>query len=243
VAFISAGHLEKTLKTIESNKIRLNRYRFRPTGYPGHRPRYSFLFTSRGLLRLKLGSLDYFLKSNNLSPLKDRIAVLAYGSNACPGQLLNKCIEQPRLDNLPVLYGKLHGAAAVYCHRLSGNGYVPATLASSKTEQSTWITLLTSEQLHAMDISEGRPTYYQFARILDVDFTIGSREISPIYSYVNIRGGVMLLNGKPVKIRNVGQKEAKTLLRQASPGEASALLKFQALPLSVSPTPMEIRAR
>jgi len=75
---------------------------------------------------VKLNTLEKFLQTRGLPSLADRYAVVAYGSNACPQQLLNK-----RLTDVPVIYGRLVGAEAVYAARRTqkGKGHVPATLA------------------------------------------------------------------------------------------------------------------
>jgi hypothetical protein len=127
-----------------SRKIPINRYPFTPATYPGRRPRFSFFFTSKGIYRLKFRALRSLLKKHGLPSLDERYAILAYGSNACPDQLLNK-----NLTDVPVLYGRLKGAEVVYAGRKTQKGYVPATLARKKGTRSSWVTLLTREQLTA----------------------------------------------------------------------------------------------
>ena len=138
-------------------RIPINRYPFTPDTYPGRRPRFSFFFTPQGICPVRLGTLGKLLQSRDLPPLDERYAILAYGSNACPGQLRQKC-EEYGLNDVPVLYGRLTGAETVYARRTTNRGYVPATLAKAKTSRSSWITLLTAEQLRAMDRSETAPT-------------------------------------------------------------------------------------
>src|SRR5258706_5658743 len=166
-------------------KIPINRYQFTPATYPGRRPRFSFFFTSKGIYRLKFRALRRLLKKHGLPSLDERYAILAYGSNACPDQLLNK-----NLTNVPVLYGRLKGAEAVYAGRKTQKGYVPATLARKTGTRSSWITLLTTEQLATMDISEGRRNHtYVLAELSNVQFFVGRCQLVPLYTYVNIRGG------------------------------------------------------
>ena len=70
--------------------IPINRYPFTPGAYPGIRPKFSFFLSSEGIIRLKPSKVDRFLAERNLPPLNSRYAILAYGSNACPGQLVAK---------------------------------------------------------------------------------------------------------------------------------------------------------
>src|SRR5260370_34368559 len=134
-----------------SPRIPVNRYPFTVATYPGCRPRFSYMFTKKVIYRLNLRTLEKFLERRGLPPLGNRYAILAYGSNACPQQLLNK-----NLTDVPVLYGRLTGAEAVYAGKKTERGYVPATLARKKGSRASWVTLLTREQLQAMDASEGR---------------------------------------------------------------------------------------
>jgi hypothetical protein len=129
--------------------------------------------------------------------LDERYAILAYGSNSCPDQLLNK-----NLTGVPVLYGRLKGAEAVYAGRKTQKGYVPATLARKKGIRSSWVTLLTREQLAAMDTSEGlRHNTYILAELSNVQFFVGRSQFVPLYTYVNTRCGVMTQNGKALSLR------------------------------------------
>ena|SRR5579859_1274939 len=207
-------------------KIPINRYLFTPATYPGRRPRFSFFFTSKGIYRLKFRALRSLLQKHGLPSLDERYAILAYGSNACPDQLLNK-----NLTNVPVLYGRLKGAEAVYAGRKTQKGYVPATLARKGGKRSSWVTLLTREQLAAMDTSEGRHhNTYVLAELSDVQFFVGRSVFIPLYTYVNARGGVMTQNGKPISLRSTSQKRAKRLLASASGEESSKFLDYVVIP-------------
>lgn len=186
---------------------------------------------------MKLRSLDRFLAERKLPLLNQRFAVLAYGSNASPGQLLRK-YQNYGLNKVPVLFGRLVGAEAVYARRTAGNGcYVPATLARKKGSRSSWITLLTAEQFEAMDTSEGRPDAYELAELTRATFFVGKRQVTPLYTYVNVLNGVMILEGKPVSLRSARQKRAKSLLRPGQTVEkaASVCLNYRVITDPASP--------
>ncbi len=218
-------------RQIPPHRIPNSKYPFTPDTYPGRRPRFSFFFTPKGIYRLKLRTLNQFLAERKLPPLNRRFAVLAYGSNACPGQLLCKCLEHG-LTDVPVLFGRLNGAAAVYAHRpTKKHGNVPATLARKKGNRSSWITLLTREQLRAMDRSEGRPGgSYVLAELPGVQFSIGRPRIAPLYAYVNIRKGVMIREGKPVSLHSTSQMRARSLLASTKGEDAANWLDFVTIP-------------
>jgi hypothetical protein len=184
------------------------------------------MFTTKGIYRLKLRTLGKLLESRSLPPLDARFAILAYGSNACPDQLLNK-----NLTDVPVLYGRLTGAEAVYAGRKTEKGYVPATLARKNGSRSSWVTLLTRDQLQAMNTSEGRHhNTYALAELSKVRFSVGRSRFIPLYTYVRIRGGVMTGNGKSVSLRSTSQKRAKQLLAAESWEDAARWLDYEVIP-------------
>lgn len=218
--------------------VPISEYPFTPETYPGRRPRFSFFFTPQGIYRVSLRTLDRFLSNRGFPRVEERFAVLAYGSNASPGQLLRK-YENYGLKNVPVLFGRLVGAEAVYARRTAGNGsYVPATLARKKGSRSSWITLLTAEQFGAMDASEGRPRAYELAELTRAKFFVSKRQFTPLYTYVSVRNGVMTRAGKPVSLRSARQKRANSLLDSGQTVEkaASACLDYIIIP-DLAPPP------
>jgi hypothetical protein len=212
-------------------KIPLKTFPFTPSKYPGRRPRFSFLFTRKGLYRLKLRTLDSVLAKRGLALASERYAVLAYGSNACPGQLLEK-----ELDDVPVIFGRLIGADAVYARRTTQRSYVPATLARKDGEGSNWITLLTRDQLGMMDKTEGRRgNTYAFAKLSNVRFRVGRKHYAPLYAYVNITGGVMTIDGSAVALRSMSQRRAKSVLENSVGQDATECLDFETIEYPKSP--------
>lgn len=205
--------------------IPINRFPFASSAYPGHRPKFSFLFTSGGIYRLNVRILDRLLATRNLPALNRRYAVLAYGSNACPGQLLDK-----GLTDVPVLYGRLTGAQAVYAKRITTRGYVPATLVRKRGSRMSWVTLLTAEQLARMDGSEGRPAVNALAEIPKVRFVVGNSRLEPLYAYVNIADGVMIVGGRPVSLCSTGQKRAKSIFQSAAAADAAKWIDLEIIP-------------
>lgn len=141
------------------------------------------------------------------------------------GRLLEK-----GLDDVPVIHGRLTGAEAVYANRQTQKGYVPATLARKQGSGPSWVTLLTAEQLRTMDVSEGRPNVYVLAKLRDIQFAMGKYRVVPLYSYVDVRGGVMTINGESVSLRSAKQKRAKSLLGAAKSDDAATRLCFDVIP-------------
>jgi hypothetical protein len=213
-----------------SSVLPIEKFPFTPETYPGRRPRFSFLFTSRGIYRCSLRSLAQLLEARRLPPIHERYPVLAYGSNACPSQLLRKCRQESRLTHVPVLFGRLIGAHAVYANRCTQSGYIPATVARKAGASPSWLTLLTGEQVVAMDHTEGRPASYVLAGVPRLRFTIGQTQISPLYSYVDVCAGVMVVRGRPVSLRSVGQRRARSIVQPTTRGTPEAWLDFIEIP-------------
>ncbi len=145
--------------------------RIDPLVHPGKRPRCSYLLGNQkdlyeiyqlneGLLSscIKLGSskvtLNDYLKKNNSTLLEERIPVIAYGTNPCPGQLEYK-LKSLANSIVPVIKGKIKGWDTVYKFIFAG-GYAYAQLIPSKnTSIEAWITLLDQVQFELMNKSEG----------------------------------------------------------------------------------------
>ena len=132
---------------------------------------------------------------------------------------------------MPVLYGRLRGAEAVYAGRKAQKGYVPATLARKKGTRSSWVTLLTREQLAAMDTSEGRRhNTYVLAELSNVQFFVGRCQFIPLYTYVNTRCGILTQNGEAISLRSTSQKSAKRLLAATSEDNSTEFLDYVIIP-------------
>ncbi len=149
----------------------------RPLAYPGLRPAYSYVYYRRQIHRVvprgdTLGDLgidddghwtavDVFLKARDNASMRRRHAVLAVGSNGCPGRLAEKFGDQPDVA-LPVLVGSLTDAAVVYSPRLVSYGALPATyLYQPRAVSWLSVTLLTDGQLAHMDKTEGVGRFYR----------------------------------------------------------------------------------
>jgi hypothetical protein len=136
-----------------------------------------------------------------------------------------------------VIYGRLKGAEAVYAGRKTQKGYVPATLARKSGARSSWVTLLTREQLAVMDDSEGRRhNTYALAELSDIQFFVGRYEFVPLYTYVNIQHGVMTHDGKAISLRSTNQRRAKRLLGTPSWNGSSNFIDYVAIPDPNSPS-------
>jgi hypothetical protein len=106
--------------------------------------------------------LNELLRSEELTPLSERVPVLAIGSNRAPRQLRDKFkgLENPSPDDLtiPVFTVDIKGLDVVFAGRPSMQGYFPAVLYAGEHAQDTTvelaITFLNKRQLEAMDTSE-----------------------------------------------------------------------------------------
>ena len=142
-----------------------------PLSHPGRRPPDSYLFDGKETVFLLEGiekgiehisfvssegmlNVNLFLKEQGVARLEQRIPVVAYGTNPCPGQLAFKFRS---LDSriVPVIKGTLKGWDTVYKF-LCSPGYAYAQLVPAKdVEVEAWVTLLDQQQFEHMNRTEG----------------------------------------------------------------------------------------
>ncbi len=148
-----------------------------PLEYPGYRPahsnvlvrgkihpiiynteEYSHNSTSSGIVVDEPGNvqnIDTFLEDLGVAPMNERYPILAYGSNAVPGQLISKFGES---SVVPVIYGYADDMDIIY-NLISDQGYAYAELLLNQkgVSGSVAVTFLDCEQLEKMNASE--PNY------------------------------------------------------------------------------------
>jgi hypothetical protein len=150
-------------------------------------------------------NINDVLRSLEALPIERRYPVIAFGSNANPGQLAQKFKELDGADKdiVPTLHASVNGMVPVYVARIGLNGYVFTDLYptnNEKAECEVFINFLTPAQLEAMDATEGA---YSLCEVPNVTIRGTASEetiISDAYLYV----------GK-VKINNEGPKGAGIL--------------------------------
>ena len=179
--------------------------REKPVLYPGTRPTWSYCFVGEDILplgvrdgRLQLmpedddwRDLASFLKEVTSIPLRERYAVLAVGSNACPARLADEdkygLFERVAI---PVIRGAIANVLSVYVARRASYGSVPATITGALGAQTElWVTLLTATELKQMDETEGRGQRYSLIELSGSRFHIGEGlSLGPVSAYFEPRG-------------------------------------------------------
>jgi hypothetical protein len=200
--------------------------------YPGARPSCSFVHddgVGRPLLRAgdiwRIGpddvDLDHWLTDRGAPPLAERVALLAYGSNACPAKItwLREHLGLP--GPAVVLRARCHGFAAVWA---AGRRVVdeqrPATLAAwpgAVEDHAVW--LATPEQLAVLDVCEGRGVRYRLVRLRTgrVELEDGPPVEHPL-AYVGLATirHPLLVDAAVVRCADVGQSAALRLVGVAA---------------------------
>ncbi|HEU5142083.1 MAG TPA: hypothetical protein VFU04_02885 [Solirubrobacterales bacterium] len=145
------------------------------------------------------------LTSANDVDCDDRIALLAYGSNASPNVLARKLSTRP--DPVPVVRTVLRDFDVVYSAHLSLYGAVPATLTrSSGTEATAFIAYLTERQLALVSATE--PNYH-LARFDRPSCTL-DRGVAPAELQVYLsRHGPLRLDGGEVALAAIEARERR----------------------------------
>ena len=136
----------------------------------------------------KTSKIDDFLKSLGKTPLGKRYAVLGFGSNPVPGQLVSKFGADAVV---PVIYGEISNTDVVY--NLINEGYAFAELALKQqgVNVSVAITFLDSKQLKSMNETE-EPNYHlafipQDVHLISGEVVSGGMEDVPGLFYAGAR--------------------------------------------------------
>ncbi|GLQ07702.1 hypothetical protein [Sneathiella chinensis] len=158
--------------------------------YPYTRPEGSFLL-DRGECHPLPASLDF----------RNRIPVLASGSNAAPEQLMRKFPKEGNFAPVFVTAAQLQGFCCVYSAHFSGYGAVPATLHPSQTGGTRChITWLTPDQLSRMHETEAVGKNYRYSRLERLSLTCDvTGRLEMAHAYIS-RFGALAPDGTPVAL-------------------------------------------
>jgi hypothetical protein len=125
-----------------------------------------------------------------LRPDAPRVAVLAAGSNAAPGQLARKYRNFAGEAVIPVLSGWVEGLASVYVAALSPYGAVPAMLHRAQAMRARlFVTLLDEPTLRRMHETEEEGVAYHFRRLDGLAMMLdGGGTLDAVYAYIGDNG-------------------------------------------------------
>lgn len=186
-----------------------------PLAYPGLRPDFSYVYykgmvheiNPRGDTHADLWlddpsgqvTVDAFLAARRNAAISQRHAVLAVGSNGCPGRLAEKYGDQPEVA-LPVFVGTVADTAVVYSRRLVSYGALPATYLHQPGAVS-WlsVTMLTDEQLDRMDETERVGEFYLRIPVTGHFLIGGGPKVENLTAYLDRE--ILTYNGKPIRLK------------------------------------------
>ena len=178
--------------------------------YPGARPDVSFRH------------LDGHGEALPAADLSAGIAVLAYGSNACPSKITWLREEFGLTGPVTVLRVHCTGLAAVWASALRArDGQRPATLAAMPGREETHaVWLATPEQVRVLDACEGRGVRYRLVRLHTGEIRTEDGTLLPdVLAYVGASEIRMplLADGALVPCAEVAQADAIGLTGVAGP--------------------------
>ncbi|MBW0136734.1 gamma-glutamylcyclotransferase family protein [Pseudonocardia abyssalis] len=198
---------------------------FPDTPYPGAVPPTSFAHVdgmshalTPGPWRIGDVPLDDWLAARGAAPAAERVPVLAYGSNRCPGKISWLRAELGLGDDpVVVLRARTTGVAAVWAagHR-ARDGQRPATLAAApgiEEEHAVW--LATPEQVAVLDRCEGRDERFRLARLrTGTVLTEDGARIDGAWVYVghSPARAPLHVDGRPVRCVVMPQAAARDLV-------------------------------
>lgn len=161
-----------------------------PFGHPGD----SYLFRRGEKLALE----------NPAVAVKDRVPVIASGSNAAPAQLARKYQAFDRGAEIPVTRAHVTDFDSVYNAHITSYGSVPATLFPSKgTVLETFITWLDEHELAVMHATEQPGVNYHFTELSALTIEVaGIGRLDAAFAYISV-AGCLSHDGGPVSLAEV----------------------------------------
>ena len=171
--------------------------------YPGQRPSFSYVLTCNSVLpliatgpasswRLETEGgemLHDWLTRRGEASMTERVPVLSYGSNACPGKLAGMQIPGPVI----MTECTTQGIAAVWCVTGRANDQViPATLTACNAVEQHFIWWVAPTQWSVLDACEGRSqSWYDLVALRPTaDRVVLDNEghaINDVFAYVGAR--------------------------------------------------------
>jgi hypothetical protein len=160
--------------------------------------------------RVRLGDevvevVDFYERVGLNAPDREpRTAVIGYGSNASPEQLLRKFGEFEEDVIIPTLRVPLVGYDVVYAPLFAYYGSIPAGLAAAPGVTSEgWLQLLTPRQLERVHASEERGVVYDFVEFSAPPLDpVGDFSPEAVHVYLAIHGH-LLDDGRPIGLAEI----------------------------------------
>ncbi|MDN5861496.1 MAG: gamma-glutamylcyclotransferase, partial [Pseudonocardia sp.] len=190
--------------------------------YPGAAPSGSFVHVaahSHPLLPARSGwavagvPLDSWLARHGGAPCRQRVPVLAYGSNRCPSKITwLRTHHGLGADPVVVLAARTTGVAAVWAAglRLQDDQRPAVLVAAPGVVEHHAVWLATRAQVAALDRCEGRGERYRLARLGTGEVRAAGVLIERPWCYVGLAAirRPLLVDGRFVRCADVGQRTA-----------------------------------
>ncbi len=230
---------------------------YAPSPYPGERPAGSFVIDTDGLcwpvrpddsqpsgwcVEDDAGArcLDAWLAEREATPLSERVPLLGYGSNACPGKVLRNGTPLPAVH----LAATMTDLASAWCTGETRAGHTPVTLvaAPGHVEEAVMM-MVDGAELHELDRVEGRSVGRYHLVLLEEGRVVmeNGEHVPHPAAYVGASGFrvPVLMAGRPLLRADLDLAQS-TLLRAVVPtveGDGAPLGRV--VPASTHPKPAD----
>jgi hypothetical protein len=156
--------------------------------YPYEAPAHDYVF--RGGRAERVAALT-------AADRRDRVPVLAFGSNRAPAQLARKFARHPRAV-IPVERAFLADFDVVFAPHISGYAAIPAALIRAPgTRVEVAVTWLARELLPRMHKTEGAGVFYDWARLTGIALRSAAGERRGEVFFYRCRAGCLAVDGRP----------------------------------------------
>lgn len=187
--------------------------------YPGEIPPWSFAVAGGAVIPLASSAPDYALPgreslTNWLAERGPHVALLSYGSNACPGRIVEKFGRAA--DGFVVFPSMLCGAVRAWSCNRSSRGSVPATLVHSPgSHEPAHLLLMPASQAGVMDRSEGRGgPFYRLVRLEQAVVRLPDHSLwsNPLTYLGHAARGPLVVADSPLRCAETSQAKAAQLI-------------------------------
>lgn len=183
----------------------------------------------------RTAGLDSWLAQRRAAAVDERLPLLAYGSNACPGKLAWLRDVRALRGPAVVLEADVAEVAAVWAagvrYRDEQRPAVLARAPGAVERHAVW--LVTPDQLDVLDLVEGRGTRYRLVWVHAPTTLTNGQHVDWVLAYVaqaeaigrdvpiKFNRSPLLVDGKPVRVSDVDQ--ASALILTGTPAESDGL--------------------
>ena len=186
---------------------------FSSAPYPGEYPPYDYAVIRGEVVPVQLtdSGLADRIGLDIAASLATHIPLLTYGSNACPGRMVEKFGDDAeRLHGILVFRAMASNLARAWCARPASSGVLPYTIVGAADETEVHVVLLPRHLISIMDESEGRgASLYVVGRLTECEVRLpdGQTWQRPLTYIGTGKFGPLVIDGKLQRPETISRED------------------------------------